>query len=174
MSISFYEMPPGSPDDVGRYAAVAHSGALQAMGDPVLDQIVREARNRLRGSHSLVSILQDDYQHLIAADGVELGVYSRRTSFCGHAAASGSTLFCIPNLATDPRFLDNPYANGVLARHRFYAGAVLVDEGVTLGSLGVLDSRPRAGLAPEEGALLRRMGDAVVARLGRLRLGLAA
>ena len=47
------------------------------------------------------------------------------------------------NLATDPRFAENPAVTGQLG-FRFYAGCPVVDpDGFTLGSLCVIDTRPR-------------------------------
>ncbi|KQT33407.1 hypothetical protein ASG29_04950 [Sphingomonas sp. Leaf412] len=172
MSISFYEMPPTIADEAERCRAVARSGALEATGDPVLCSITVEAKDRMRASTSLVSIVQGDYQHLVAATGVEMGIYSRRMSFCGHALASGQPAFCVPDLSQDRRFAGNPYVSGELATHRFYAAAILYDRrGMALGVLCVLDDRPRDPPSPQEAAMLRDLADAVVARLEQLRSG---
>ena len=172
MSISFYEMPPTIADEAERCRAIARSGALEATGDSVLCSITVEARDRLRATSSLVSIVQGDYQHLVATAGITMGIYSRRMSFCGHALASGQPVFCVPDLSKDRRFAGNPYVSGELASHRFYAAAILYDRtGVALGALCILDDRPRAMLSVEETAILRDLADTVVTRLEWLRAG---
>ncbi|MGJ3629903.1 GAF domain-containing protein [Sphingomonas sp. MMS24-JH45] len=121
---------------------------------------------------SAVSILHGDYQYLIAASGLPLGVYSRRTSFCGHAIATGDALFCVPDLAADRRYAFNPWVTGESGDNRFYAAAVLRDEqGWALGALCVLDDTPRSGLSAEEETALATLADDVVARIGALRDG---
>lgn len=112
MSITFYEPPPTPADEERRARAVDDSRAIEASGDPVLGEIALEARDQLQADMSVVSIIQGDYQHLIAASGLPLGIYSRRTSFCGHAVASGEALYCIPDLTADRRFAFNPWVTG--------------------------------------------------------------
>lgn len=170
--ITFYDPPPTPADEQRRAKAVDDLRAIDAAGDPVLCDIVLEARGRLGADMSVVSIVQGDYQHLIAASGLPLGIYSRRTSFCGHAVASGLALFCVPDLSTDRRFAFNPWVTGESGDNRFYAAAVLRDaQGMALGALCVLDDTPRRGLSTEEGETLARLADGVVARLESLRTG---
>ncbi len=170
MSITFYEPPPTPADEERRARAVEESRAIEAAGDPVLCDIVLEARDRLHADMSVVSIIQGDYQHLIAASGLPLGIYSRRTSFCGHAVASGEALYCVPDLVADRRFAFNPWVTGESGENRFYAAAVLRDyQGLALGALCVLDDAPRPGLSAEERATLARLADGVVERLESLR-----
>ena len=170
MSISFYEMPPVPSDEARREDAVAVSGALDAVGDASLCALVQEAKAFLRADVALVSIIHGDYQHIIAAVGLPLGITSRRTSFCGHAVASGEDVFCVPDLDADRRFAGNPHVNGDLARYRFYAAAVLHDDtGAALGALCVLADTPRAALGGAERATLVRLGREVVRRLADLR-----
>ncbi len=170
MSITFYEPPPTPADEERRARAVEDLRATEATGDPVLGHIALEARDRLHADMSVVSIIQGDYQHLIAASGLPLGIYSRRTSFCGHAVASGEALYCVPDLTADRRFAFNPWVTGESGDNRFYAAAVLRDgQGMALGALCVLDDAPRRGLSAEESATLARLADGVVERLETLR-----
>jgi hypothetical protein len=172
VSITFYEPPPTPADEERRARAVEDSRAIEAAGDPVLDDIAIEARDRLQADMSVVSIIQGDYQHLIAASGLPLGIYSRRTSFCGHAVASGEALYCIPDLTADRRFAFNPWVTGESGDNRFYAAAVLRDDqGLALGALCVLDETPRDGLSPAESATLARLAGGVIERLETLRDG---
>lgn len=172
MSIIFYDPPPTPADEQRRTRAVEESHALRAAGDPILCEIAETAKAQLHADMSVVSIVHGDYQYLIAASGLPLGVYSRRTSFCGHAVASGEAFFCVPDLAEDRRFASNPWVTGESGENRFYAAAVLRDaQGWALGALCVLDDEPRGDLSAEERATLSRLADGIVARLGTLRNG---
>ena len=83
-------------------------------------------------------------------------------------------IFAAENLTLDERFADNPAVKQD-PRFRFYAGAPVVDgDGFALGSLCILDRKPRT-LNENEAEVLRSLGyltsEAVQARTlkGRLR-----
>lgn len=88
----------------------------------------------------------------------ETGLPERRgepvmTSFVREA--SGEGVHWVADMATDPRFADNPYVTGK-PHLRFYAGAPLsVEKGLPLGMLIVLDSRPHPeGLTPDQASMI--------------------
>ncbi len=86
----------------------------------------------------------------------EVGFGVRETpvehSFCVHALREEDALI-VPDATLDPRFATNPQVVG--APHiRFYAGILLkTPDGLPIGSLCVLDVRPRALTAVQEDAL---------------------
>ena len=70
----------------------------------------------------------------------------------------------VPDALQDPRFADNPVVAGP-PRVRFYAGAPLAaPDGSLVGSLCVVDSRPRE-LDQQQLILLRDLADLVQAEL---------
>ena len=88
-----------------------------------------------------VSLVDATRQWFKAAHGLALSELPRENSFCAHAIL-GSSLFVIADTLADVRFCDNPFAlapDGI----RFYAGMPLQLDGVTLGTLAVMDTRPR-------------------------------
>lgn len=169
MGISIYEPAEPLVDETRRHAAVDASGALNATGDDALRDIVRTTRRLLGASMAAVSIVHEDWQYLIAADGLSEGAYSRRTSFCGHVVRAPEQILDVPDAARDTRFAGNPVVTedgGI----RSYAGAALLDdEGVPLGTLCVFDWRPRAPLSQAAAAELRANAAEVVMRLRALR-----
>lgn len=83
----------------------------------------------------------------------------RETSICGHVVAQNETLV-VEDVLRDSRFAGNPF----LREHgiRFYAGAPLrTAAGVAIGSLCVIDTRPRRINAAER-RMLSIIADQVV------------
>jgi PAS domain S-box-containing protein len=89
----------------------------------------------------------------------------RGIGICGHTILQ-SGVFIVPDTTKDSRFADNPLVTGK-PHLRFYAGAPLVtDDGLPLGTLCVLDDKPRPeGLTPEQSTALLDLARAVMTQL---------
>ena len=84
----------------------------------------------------------------------------RNISFCGHAI-QGKGLFEVSDALSDARFSDNPLVTND-PNIRFYAGTPLVtEEGFALGTLCVIDSKPRT-LTTKQRNLLELLGKQVI------------
>jgi len=80
-------------------------------------------------------------------------VCSSDLSFCTHAIGQ-SDVYVVPDATKDACFASNPLVTGG-PEIRFYAGAPLVDsEGFALGTLCVIDTRPRRFSAQDRRLLL--------------------
>lgn len=91
---------------------------------------------------ALVSLVEDDRQWFKASVGMDAPGTPIEQSVCAHALHSDGFLE-IPDTTLDPRTADNTLVTGP-DRMRFYAGAVLKgDNGMPVGTLCVLDKRPR-------------------------------
>lgn len=91
---------------------------------------------------SLVSFVQTDRQWFKARCGLDLGETAISQSICAHAVTADEFLM-IPDTQADERTRDNSLCVGETA-FRFYAGAVVrTPEGVPVGTVCVLDRRPR-------------------------------
>ncbi|MCU6454626.1 PAS domain-containing protein [Sphingomonas sp. A2-49] len=113
---------------------------------------------------ALVSLVEETRQTFISRTGLDAEETSRETSFCAHAML-GDQVMVVPDATRDPRFVDNALVTGEM-HVRFYAGAPLIsDDGIPLGSLCVIDTRPRAGLTPVQMQGLATLADNVMARL---------
>ena len=88
----------------------------------------------------MVSLAVGDRQWFKARDGVGVPEIGPASSFCRYAMLQpGVTL--VRDTAQDPLFADHPLVTGGF---RFYAGAPLIDDqGLALGVLSVIDTRPR-------------------------------
>ena len=88
---------------------------------------------------------------------------SRDISFCTHAIQQDG-VFVVPDATADPRFASSPLVTGDPSV-RFYAGAPLTTpEGLAVGSLCVIDQRPRA-LTPDQEQALQALARQVIAQL---------
>lgn len=102
---------------------------------------------------SLISIIDGDRQWFKSKVGIDIDETSREISFCGHAILNDGQLFTIEDSRLDERFYDNPLVLG-LPNVVFYAGAPLVtSEGLSLGTLCVLDNKPKTLSAMQQKAM---------------------
>ena len=111
-----------------------------------------------------VAVMDERYQHFLAAHGVDLPGSPRDASFCTHFM-NESGVSVVPDASADPRFADNPHVTGDFSL-RFYAGAPLVTpDGETLGSVCVYDNAPRDGVSDVQRHGLEILAKAAMARL---------
>ncbi|HWH71009.1 MAG TPA: PAS domain S-box protein, partial [Candidatus Sulfotelmatobacter sp.] len=146
------------------------------------DELVRLAAQICQTPIALVSLVDQDRQWFKGRYGLELSETPRRLSFCAHSILQAPAMMEVPNALQDKRFADNELVTGPLGI-RFYAAAPLVSrEGQALGTLCVIDTRPRQ-LNAEQKEALRVLGRQVmvqlelrrsVAELGQAAKGLAA
>ena len=109
---------------------------------------------------ALVSLVDARRQWFKARVGLGVSQTDRTVSFCGHAIHDPAELFVVEDTLADPRFAGNPLVVGE-PRIRFYAGAPMVSpQGHAVGTLCVIDQRPRVlGEHQREGLLaLARQG----------------
>lgn len=159
-------------DERGRLAALAEYDALHVELDPRLDEIVTLARTLFDVPVALVSLVEQDRQVFAARNGLVACETSREVSFCSHALGS-SDILVVPDALLDPRFSDNPLVVGDPFM-RFYAGAPLrTPEGHDIGTLCVIDTRPRNGFSGRDRRALRDLAKLVLDQLELRRLGIA-
>lgn len=134
--------PPFPPDEVERQQSLDRLDILDTPAEERFDRITRLARRLFKVPTVLISLVDRDRQWFKSAQGLEASETSRSVSFCGHAILGDSTLV-VPDARRDERFADNPLVlsgPGI----RFYAGEpIRAADGQTVGTLCLLDDRPR-------------------------------
>lgn len=90
-----------------------------------------------------VTFIDSRRQWLKSRHGIDLTETPRELSFCAYAIGAGVAVLEIPDTHLDPRFATHPMVVGE-PYLRFYAGApILTDEGYCLGTICVMDHRPK-------------------------------
>lgn len=91
---------------------------------------------------SLVSLVDKDRQWFKSRHGLDAKETPRSIAFCSYAILESKT-FYVPNADADKRFFDNPLVMSDPSV-KFYAGVPLeLEPGVRLGTLCVIDTKPR-------------------------------
>lgn len=154
---------PQPPDEAARLGALRAYYVLDTGPEEPFDDAARLAAQVCETPVALVSLVDAERQWFKARIGVEASQTPRSVAFCAHAIL-GRDLLEVPDAAADPRFSGNPLVTG--APHvRFYAGApLLTADGHALGTLCVIDHRPRQ-LSPGQRQALAVLAKQVVAHL---------
>jgi phosphoribosyl 1,2-cyclic phosphodiesterase/CheY-like chemotaxis protein len=150
-----------------RLAALQHLAILDTPPDARFDRVTRIAASALGVPIALVSLIDRDRQWFKSCFGLNVSETSRDVAFCAHVVHQQEELV-VPDTLQDDRFADNPLV--VAAPHiRFYAGAPLIlDDGNCIGTLCVVDTRPRE-LSQAELATLRDLRDVALEEIRRMR-----
>lgn len=125
-----------------RLVALERSGLLDTPPEEAFDRLTWLAAQSLDVPIALLTLLTPTRQWFKSKIGLELLETPRSWAFCNHTIMQ-KQVFSVSNLAEDPRFADNPAVRGEPG-FRFYAGAPVLDEdGFVVGSLCVIDHKPR-------------------------------
>ncbi|WP_033135483.1 bifunctional diguanylate cyclase/phosphodiesterase [Aeromonas finlandensis] len=129
-------------DEESRLARLRILGLLDREPIDHLDRLTRLISRHFALPVTLVSLTDADRQWFLARTGIPLCEIGRDISFCGHAILQPG-IMQVPDARLDPRFADNPLVIGP-PHVVFYAGRPLrALDGVVLGTLCLVDSKPR-------------------------------
>jgi PAS domain S-box-containing protein len=126
-----------------RTAALQRYDILDTERDIVFDGIAELAAALLDAPIAVVNFIADDRQFFKAEIGIGQRELPLDVSIC-RIALPERGLFVVPDLMGDDRFSCNPLVT-VAEGLRFYAGMVLESDGVPIGTVCVLDTKPRPG-----------------------------
>lgn len=145
--------PAPIPDnEQARLAALYELLILDTPPEERFDKIARFAADEFDVPIVLITLVDTERQWFKASVGLAVCETARDISFCGHAIMRPD-IMVVPDALDDPRFADNPLVTGE-PHIRFYAGAPLaLPSGARLGTLCLIDRRPRTLDALELGIL---------------------
>ncbi|GAB7128159.1 hypothetical protein JCM19000A_26660 [Silvimonas sp. JCM 19000] len=157
--------PPKIPDnEAERIGALRDLLILDTQPEERFDNLTRAATGFFNVPIAVVSLVDSNRQWFKSVQGLAATETSRDVSFCGHAILDPQHVMVVEDATLDARFADNPLVAGE-PDIRFYAGAPLVlHNGATVGTLCLIDRKPRQFGEPEL-QMLSDMAKVVVSEL---------
>lgn len=135
--------PPIPINEPQRLEELLSLKILDTAPDPQLQSIAQIAANILDVPIALISLVDADRQWFKARVGLDVSQTSRELAFCAYAILQSEPLI-VENALEDQRFASNPLVTSNPSI-RFYGGAPLkTKKGHNLGTLCVIDSKPRS------------------------------
>jgi signal transduction histidine kinase/HPt (histidine-containing phosphotransfer) domain-containing protein len=156
---------PVPSNEVGRLDALRRVRVLDTPPEPAFDDLVHVVAAMLGVPMALLSLIDEHRQWFKARVGLEITETPRGLAICSHAISDDAgDVLVVKDMRDDRRFADHPSVTTDPGM-RFYAGAPLVtSDGFALGTLCVVDNRPRE-LTPEQLTVLRALARQAVAQL---------
>ena len=154
---------PRPANESARLEALRRFRILDTPAEPAFDDFAKVAAVVCGTPIAIMSLIDAERQWFKARVGLETSETSRELAFCAHTIM-GSEPFIVEDASADPRFSGNPLVTAE-PNIRFYTGAPLIDsEGHALGSLCVIDRRPRR-LTPEQTGALQALSRRIISEL---------
>lgn len=152
-----------TPDEKQRLVVLINLATVYSPAEKRFDDITRLARQVFDVPVALVSMVTKERQWFKSRQGLDAAETPRRISFCGHAIQE-SDVFVVEDARQHEWFSDNPLVTGD-PYIRFYAGCPLEINGQRVGTLCILDSKPRQ-LSPQQIDKLKVLAESVEEQLG--------
>ncbi|MCB4821358.1 hybrid sensor histidine kinase/response regulator [Roseicella aerolata] len=144
-----------------RLAALHELDILDTPPESAFDRIVDLAVDIFHVPVALISLVDSGRQWFKAKRGWDIEETARDVAFCAHAILTDGVCL-VPDALHDERFRANPFV-GQGPRIRFYAGAPLrTAEGHRIGTLCIIDTRPRDDFGEVGRAILERLAALVM------------
>ena len=151
------------PDEAARLAAVRRYDILDTPPDGAFDRITGLAARLFGVPIAIVSVVDHDRIWFKSHHGLDVEQLDRAPGLCASAILHDGP-WVINDAPNDPRALANPLVAGDFGL-KFYAGVPLqTADGHNLGTLCILDFKPRE-LTPAESATLQDLAGMVLSEL---------
>ncbi|WP_439483954.1 response regulator [Cyclobacterium plantarum] len=125
-----------------RLKALYATQLLDTLPESSFDKLTELAAEICQTPIALVTLVDQERQWFKSKVGLDIYETKRSDSFCQYTIMQDD-VFLVEDASKDPRFEKNPYVKGE-EKFRFYAGFPIKSEtGMNLGTLCVLDKKPR-------------------------------
>lgn len=135
-------MPITAATEACRLDTLASLDILDTPREPAFDRLTALCQKIFGVPMSTLTLIDGHRQWFKAEVGMPDRESDRRPALCGYAIEQDTPLV-IPDTHGDPRFAENLFVRG-RPFIRFYAGAQLKVSSVNIGTLCVMDTKPRA------------------------------
>ncbi|MBM3617026.1 MAG: sensor domain-containing diguanylate cyclase [Alphaproteobacteria bacterium] len=157
------QIAPHHPQENERLKALNDLHILDTPLEERFERITRLVKSVLGVPVAAFTLIDKDRQWLKSIQGADLTETHRDLAFCGHTILENDIL-SVRDATEDARFVDHPFVTDGLGI-RFYAGCpVKAPNGMPIGSLCAVDTKPR-DFTEEEKATLRDLASLVETEL---------
>ncbi|MDR6966594.1 signal transduction histidine kinase [Flavobacterium arsenatis] len=155
------QIPKTPENESRRLKALKEYSILDTLPEEEYDDITKLASKICETSISTISLIDEKRQWFKSKVGLNETETSRNNSFCAHAIIEPDKIFTVKDSRLDSRFSENPLVVGE-PHVIFYTGVPLVSpEGLPLGTLCVIDDKPKE-LNDEQLVALKALSNQVV------------
>ena len=152
-------------NEIMRIKALKSFNILDTLPEKVYDNITRIAAEICNTPIALVSLVDSERQWFKSNYGLVAKETHRDYAFCAYSVLEPDKLFIVSDATKDPRFRNNPLTTNK-PNIVFYAGAPLkLKNGLCIGTLCVIDKKPRKYLSEGQKHSLRALAQQVVSQL---------
>ncbi len=145
-----------SNTETQRLAALHALDVLDTPPEAIFDSLTQLAALTFKTPIALVSLVDAQRQWFKSCVGLDDSELPRSVAFCDHAIRQ-TEVFAVLDAKRDPRFCDNPLVTSQPGI-RFYAGGpLMMPSGEMLGTLCIIDTKPRATFDDSQRAQLQAM-----------------
>lgn len=155
---------PIPADEAERLATLKRYAILNTNRECAFDKITTLTSEIFDVPIALVSMIDADRQWFKSTHGIDIQETPRDLAFCAYTILEDS-VSCIRDATLDPRYAEHPSVTGEIGL-RFYCGAPLIaDDGHRLGTICILDTRPRPEFSEKQCQHMASLASIVVEQL---------
>lgn len=147
-----------------RLDALHATQLLDSVPEERFDRLTRLAKNALQTDMALISLIDTDRQWFKSKQGLGVDETTRDIAFCNHAIRQDDVMV-VNDASQDARFANNPLVKGD-PNISFYVGVPLITQsGQALGTLCVLDTKPRKSFSMDEKQTLKDLAASIMTEI---------
>lgn len=165
-----YPEPPLPSDEEHRLNAVRqlHIDGIMQVCDMYCDVAAKITKARI----AMVGLMEEEQQLLLSCTGLNRDRIPRKLALCAHTICSPTGQLVVLDTKKDPRFANSPLVQGrkTGVRIRYYAGVTIFDQETrhALGTVAVMDTKPRRRAVPGHLQVLHHLSILVSAKFAQL------